>query len=70
MIDFYEVIDDVCGNLYSAIFTVDSVLLSGEDVVPDKHAEDFERAVWHLGVAKEVFDKIYIRLYGEYHGEE
>jgi len=70
MDNFYEVIEDISDKLNDISLIIDDVWTSGEDIVPEEHAEDFENAVWHYAKAKDLVDKIYVELFEKRHDKD
>ncbi len=70
MEEFYEVIEDISDTMNDIDLVIEDVWTSGEDIVPDEYAEDFENAVSYYATAKHLIDKIYIKLFEKRHDED
>ena len=68
MEEFFDTIEDISDNLDKVMLAVDDAWMGGEDFPPE-YAEDFEKAVSHLGRAHELISKILKDILEKWHDE-
>ena len=69
MDDFYDIVEEISSSLDDIDLRITDIWTGIADM-PDKYAEDFEKAVRHLATAKEIMDGIFAKLYGEQNDED